>query len=148
MESNLIIILSFFIISSLLVVFYYIITNILYRISKWSYLEKYYPCLKKPKKMNYFKSGVINGICINGLLNLSISQRHLYLSFAIFRRKFKPLCIPIKEIEITDQKKHFRYHILNLRCNEKNLHTNYNIGLDKNWMDRIKTHKDRSKKFN
>ena len=91
-----------------------------------------YPAQDAPlPHYSYFQSGMINGLCLNGTLALSITGDRLYLITALPMPRRGPAAIPLRDLIITDKRAHIHYTMVKINGSD------WVLGLGYGWIGKI-----------
>ena len=78
-----------------------------------------------------FQSGMINGLCFNGTLAISITEDRLYLKTTLPMPKRGPAAIPLRDLIITDKRAHIHYTLVKINGSD------WFLGLGSGWIGKI-----------
>jgi hypothetical protein len=91
-----------------------------------------YPAQDTPlPHYSYFQSGMINGLCFNGALALSVTEDRLYLKTILSIPRRGAASIPLRDLKITEKRKHIHYTLVNING------TDWVLGLGSGWIGKI-----------
>ena len=92
-----------------------------------------YPAQDTPlPHYSYFQSGMINGLCINGALALSVTEDRLYLKTILPMPRRGAASIPLRDLNVTEKRALIHYTIVKIKDSE------WVLGLGSGWINKIK----------
>ena len=80
---------------------------------------------------SYFQCGMINGLCINGALALSVTEDRLYLKTILPMPRRGAVSIPLRDLKITEKREHNHYTLVKING------TDWVLGLGSGWIGKI-----------
>jgi len=91
-----------------------------------------YPAKDAPRpQYSYFQSGMINDLCFNGSLALSVTKDRLYLRTLLPMLMHGTAAIPLNDLVITDKRAYIQYTLVKITGSD------WMLGLGSGWIGKI-----------
>lgn len=117
----------------LIVTLIFFIVRGLFASSRFEQIAGRYPAISNgPTSYKYLQNGMINDLCFNGTLALSVTTDYLFIKTTFPIPSRRAAAIPLRDLKITEKRSHMRYTLIQIYDSE------WLIGLESGWIEEIK----------